>query len=124
VNRRSLIKYVGVSAITAAAVSGGFYFVLRKNGLAANLSPLFDPIFKDAAEDMDPLTVLEALRVSGVIDEHGEIDTSMVVELAKTDKSIAYKGRYYTQTELDLYSLAHLSQRQISALLDQLSSEF
>jgi len=109
-NRRSLIKYAGVSALAAAAVSGGYFFLFRKTGLAANLSPLFDAEFKDAAEDMEPLMLFEELRAKGVIDEHGEINTSTVVELAKTDESIVYKGRYYTQTELDLYSLAYLSE--------------
>ena len=108
-NRRSFLKYGALSAAVLAVGSASYTFSVRKKGLAANLDSLYDPRFNEAAREIDARTILAELRAKGVIDEDGEIITSVVGELAQTDEAIAYKGRYYTETELELYSLAYLS---------------
>jgi len=57
---------------------------------------------------MEPGIILARLRVKGVIDENGIINTLVVKKLARTDQAIEYYGRYYSKTELELYSLAFL----------------
>ena len=74
-NRRSFLTYIGLSAIPIA--TGGYVFLYQKNGngLAVNLEQLFDPLFKDAAKNMEPGVILARLRVKGVINESGTINT-------------------------------------------------
>ena len=119
VNRRSLLKYAGISVAAIAVGAGGYVLPFGRRGLAGNLSPLFDPLFSEAAADVDPGIILKRLIAKGVIDENDEIDTSAVNELARTDQSTEYKGRFFTQTELELYSLAYLSRETDLSLLDE-----
>ena len=116
-NRRSFLTYIGLSAIPIAI--GGYVFLYQKSGneLAVNLEQLFDPLFKDAAENLEPGVILAKLRVKGVINENGKINTLVVKKLAKTDQAIEYQGRYYSRTELELYSLAFLMHEKDVLLL-------
>jgi len=107
-NRRSFLTYIGLSVIPVAIGGSVFLYQQSESGLAVNLEQLFDPLFKDAAENMEPGVIFARLRVKGVINENGIINTSVVKKLAKTDQAIEYQGRYYSQTELELYGLAFL----------------
>ena len=108
-NRRAFLKYGALSGTVIGIGAAGYAFGFRNRGLAANLRSLSDPFFEEAAQGIDANAVLVTLRAKGVISEDGEIVASVVNELAKSDESIVYRGRYYTRTELDLYSLAWLS---------------
>lgn len=44
----------------------------------------------------------------GVISLHHGINYKKVINLARHEPLIIYKGFYYTQTELELYALAYL----------------
>ena len=109
-DRRSFLKYSGISAIVIAAGIGGYLSYLRESErkLAESLEPLFDPLFKDTAADQEPGVFISILLAKGVIDEDDELNSSVLQALAKTDEATGYNGRYYTKTELELYSLAYL----------------
>ena len=108
-SRRKFLIYAGFSAIIIAAGIKGYtsFFGSIDRELAKSLDPLFDSKFKKAAESIGS-DVVNALRAKGVINRVGKINTSIVTKLARTDRVIVYKGRYYTQTELELYGLAYL----------------
>ena len=116
-NRRSFLTYIGLSAIPVAI--GGYVLLYSKSEsrLGVNLALLFDPLFKDAAKNIEPGAVLASLRLKGVINENGTINTLVVKKLAKTDQAIEYHGRYYSKTELELYSFAFLMREKDVLLL-------
>jgi len=108
-SRRSFLIYSGLSVILIAAGIKGYtsFFGSIDRKLAKNLAPLFDSKFKKASDNIGP-DIITGLRAKGVINRAGKINTSIVTKLARTDRVLVYKGRYYTQTELDLYGLAYL----------------
>lgn len=109
-NRRAFIKLTGLSALALALGAGGYFsfFRTKESKLSSNLNPFFDPLFKDAGNNKEPGDILAALRSKGVINEKGEVNAEVVKKMAKTDEIIKYKGHYYSQTELELYSFAYL----------------
>jgi len=108
--RRNFLKYLGLLTVAIAIGVGGYvsYFQIIKNKLAVHLQSLFDISFKDIAENIKPRRLLSTLRNKGVIGKNSELNISVIRKLAKTDQVIEYKDRYYTQTEIELYSLAYL----------------
>ena len=100
-------------------VIGGSVYLCQKSdpGLSVKFEHLFDALFKDLAINKNPAVIFSELMVKGVVDESGAIKSSVVEELSKTDEIIEYKGRYYSETELDLYSLAFLVHEEDVLLL-------
>ena len=119
-NRRSFLKYSTASVVSFSAGVAGYHFLFgrKESRLALNLKPLFDPSFKEMAENMEPCMIFSELRNKDVIQSNGDLNTSAVHKLARTDQTTAYKGTYYTQTELELYSLAYLI-RETNIVLQQ-----
>ena len=72
------------------------------------LEPLFDPSFEARAEEISMDDILLKLKETGIITFDGQLDQSQIKNLAKTDQIIAYNGKYYTSSELDVYTLAYL----------------
>ena len=109
-DRRTFLKYSGISAVVLAAGIGGYLSYLRadERKLAERLAPLLRPRFKEAAASRESSTMIAELMAKGVIDENDELHSSVVQDLARTDEVVRYNGRYYTQTEIELYSLAYL----------------
>lgn len=121
-NRRAFLKLAGASAAVTAVAAAGylsfFTYKASRTNLTASLAAVFDASFKDAAQTKDPGVILAELRKKGVIEKGGAINTSVIAELAKTEEAIAFNGRYYSQTEMDLYSLAYQSQVEDVLALD------
>ena len=69
---------------------------------------LFDPIFEEAARNMEPGEILSSLSAKGVVGEDGELNASAVRGLAKTDQAVVYQGHYCSHTEMELHRLAYM----------------
>ncbi len=117
--RRVFLISSGLSAIAIAVGIRGYNCLFRKveSRLATQVKSLFDPMFRQAAKTMEPGNIFTTLRGKGVILENGVLDPSVVTQLAKTDQIIMYEGRYYTQTELELYCLAYVLHKRGGCLL-------
>jgi len=109
ISRRSFLIYAGISATAIVAGIKGYTSFLGPidRDLAVSLDSLFDPRFKTASDNLGP-DVVNTLRSKGVINREGKINSSIVSKLGRADPVVVYKGRYYTQTELELYGLAYL----------------
>lgn len=109
-NRRSFLSWLGLTVISVAVGMKSYdhYFHEKESKLATNLKPLFDPSFKEAAEIMEASIIFAKLKNKGVILENSSVSASTVIKLAKTEQILEYNGRYYSQTELELYSIAYL----------------
>lgn len=112
-NRRSFVTYSGVSILAIATNIGGYTFFVqnRSTELSLRLKSLFNPLFKELAENSDSDLLYIKLQNKGVIDQKGELNIVAVKNLARTDEVIAYKGYYYSQTEIELYNLAYLAHK-------------
>lgn len=109
-NRRALI--VG-SVVSVVALSLGIGTILHYPGnkqsrLAENLQPIFDASFKNALPGKEGGSLLSVLIAKDIIGENGEVRPLVLEELAKTDQAIKFKGKYYSQTEMELYRLAYI----------------
>jgi hypothetical protein len=76
--------------------------------LSAQLAELADPHFRDYSEGRSVNALHSEMAHKGVISLHHGINYKKVINLARHEPLIIYKGFYYTQTELELYALAYL----------------
>ncbi|MFL1452856.1 hypothetical protein ACJO5Y_00245 [Marinobacter sp. GN3S48] len=76
--------------------------------LSEQLAELADPLFRDYSAGRSVDALHSELAHKGVISTHHGIDHNKVINLARHEPLIIYKGFYYTQTELELYALAYL----------------
>jgi hypothetical protein len=107
-NRRSFLVYAAFSAIAVGAGGYIFYTMIRELQWFKKTRSLYHVTFKDIAYDTDLDSIYAILTDKGVIDENNNLNIQVVIALAKTDPVIGYNGRYYTQTELELYSFSYL----------------
>lgn len=75
-------------------------------GLAAALQPLVDPSFGGRAQSQDVASLVADLKDKAVITDEGQLDVTTIEMLALTDLILPHNGKYYTQTELDVHTLA------------------
>ncbi len=76
--------------------------------LSAQLAELADPHFRDYSVGRSVNVLHSEMEHKGVISIHHGINYKKVINLARHEPLIIYKGFYYTQTELELYALAYL----------------
>ena len=76
--------------------------------LKAQLADLADPRFLEYAQNLSVQTLYTKLELNGVISATEGINYKKLSTLARQEPMVIYQGFYYTQTELDLYALAHL----------------
>ena len=112
--RRSFLVLLGLSIV--AAIAGGieffsnknFFFKLRRSDeLLVALNLVFDASFGDRAKNHDVESLFANLNASGAINKDGNIDLARIRTLALTDQITPYNGKFYTQTELDIYTLSY-----------------
>lgn len=85
--------------------------------LSEQLAGLADPLFREysAGRSLDGL--ITALAQKGVISTRQGINHEKLLQLAREEPLMIYKGFYYTRSELDLYALAYLhSDRSLSSI--------
>jgi hypothetical protein len=109
-DRRTFLIGLGISSITAATLGGIWLLVPGKEGLCDTLKLLSDPSFENISAGKEAETLLAELRRKRVITESGLFDPSAIEKLAETDPLVSFDGYFYTQTELEVYSLAFLLQ--------------
>ena len=80
---------------------------LVNKATADALAPLYDPVFEARALEVEPEQVLFDLQESGVIMENGQLDQAKIKMLASSDPIHPYNSKYYTKSELDVYTLAY-----------------
>ncbi len=76
--------------------------------LSEQLAELADPLFRDYSAGRSGDALHSEMVHKGVISTQHGINHKKVVDLARHEPLVIYKGFYYTQTELELYALAYL----------------
>lgn len=108
-DRRTFLIGLGLSSFAAAA--GGVWLLISgRETLCTELELLLDPSFKKISMEKDANILLSELKRKGVIAENGLLDPSVIEKLAETDEMVSFDGYFYTQTELEVYTLAFLLQ--------------
>ena len=109
-NRRDFLTALTLFSVAVIAAARGFGFLGfgGKKTLTKELKPLFDPSFEALASKREAATLLAALKEKKVISSNGSLNPSVVADLAKTDELHDFRNLVYTQTELQLYTLAFL----------------
>ncbi|WP_152205010.1 hypothetical protein [Marinobacter changyiensis] len=80
--------------------------------LSDQLAQLADPFFRDYSAGRSVDALRSEMAHKGVISTHHGINHEKMINLARQEPLIIYKGFYYTQTELELYALAYLHKNQ------------
>ncbi len=122
-DRRTLI--IGLSAAaTWLSIGGCAQLVLKGRSpesgsiaapttpLSEQLAELADPFFRDYSAGRSVDALHSEMARKGVISIHHGISHKKLVSIARYEPLIIYKGFYYTQTELELYTLAYLHKGQ------------
>lgn len=76
--------------------------------LQASIAHLGSSHFAEYAVREDALSLYQVLLQKGVVTDTGEYIEASVAAIAPTDDTLQYREFYYTQTEMELYSLALL----------------
>lgn len=118
-NRRTLLTGLSAAA-TWLSISSCARLVLNgrspeSDDIATPTTPLYDqlaeladPLFRDYSAGRSVDALHSEMAHKGVISTHHGINHKKVINLARHEPLIIYKGFYYTQTELELYALAYL----------------
>lgn len=118
-DRRTLLAGLGAAA-TWLSISGCARLVLNgrspesgnmaepPTSLSAQLAALADPHFREYSAGWSVYALHSEMAHKGVTSIHHGINLKKVINLARHEPLIIYKGFYYTQTELELYALAYL----------------
>jgi hypothetical protein len=108
-DRRTFLIGLGISSIAAGGAIGGIWLLRPgKESSCDALKLLFDPSFEKITTGKDANMLLSELRRKKVITENGVFDPSVIERLAETDQMVSFDGYFYTQTELEIYTLAFL----------------
>lgn len=125
-NRRTFLAGLTVTIVAIAVGSKRLYTVIEEDKVVkytalnffgfetidkdtvSALEPLFDPSFETRAAEVSMDDILLKLKEAGIITIDGQLNQSQIENLAKTDQIIPYNGKYYTSSELDVYTLAYL----------------
>lgn len=122
-DRRTLLVGLGAAA-TWLSLSGCARFAhngrlpgsSRRPGpttpLSNQLTELADPHFRDYSAGRSVEALLSEMARKGVISARHGINHEKLASIARYEPIIIYKGSYYTQTELELYTLAVYHSRQ------------
>lgn len=76
--------------------------------LQGEIAHLADMHFEDFAKREDENALYQNLLEKGILTDTGEYSEEAVAAIASIDATLEYRGFYYTQTEMELYSLAFL----------------
>lgn len=77
--------------------------------LKPELAELRDPRFGECSFAYDRAELVASLVAKGVVSWEKGVDLERLAALAEQEPLVHYRDFYYTQTELDLYSLALLA---------------
>lgn len=110
--RRDFLRQT--AAVTVTLVLGGCgssAFEQVRSTLATALADLADEAFADLAATADLNALYTRLAERDVLSAEGDYRAEAVVAQAATDTIVAHGGRYYTETERDLYTFAYALNR-------------
>lgn len=80
----------------------------KNNYLIQELKPFFDPIFSEAANKKEAGIILAALLKKDIVNAYGIVDPLYKKEGYKNDATVTYKDRTFSQSDLELHTLAYM----------------
>ena len=106
-NRREFIKYSIITTLSCAtAASLISCSASPEEALSKQLNRIKDERFTPYIQNYTKQSLLKKLKESDVINKEGKIVTGRIAELALTDSLTVHDDFYYSNTEIELYTLA------------------
>lgn len=116
-NRRDFFKLFSALPVAAMSSSLGLISIASLSGcairaettpsLVMQLSEFRDPRFDPVSEDISINGLMQSLESKGVYErKNAVVYPEKIADLAKTDKIIVMFDEYFTQTEVELYTLS------------------
>jgi len=116
VNRRDFIKsslYVALAGATVATTACSL-FENKEQRLKRLLSQVYQPSFAQYMQGQSYENLLGKLEGLGVIDQQGNILAEIVASLVEQSDLQVHENFYYSEVEMDIYTLAAFSAKKAS----------